>query len=159
MNELGPNLIRTYVPVIVGGVIAWLATRGVKVNPATAAAVIVGMTSVITAAYYTAARVLEERFPSLGAVLLGYRPARHLGAAETIEDHEYDEHETWPAAELPEPGMFTPPSPLFTPKPAQETMAQQNLAALVAGLPPVQPGKARGPRTGQLPRYTPPPGR
>jgi hypothetical protein len=64
------NLIRTYVPVAIGALIAWLATLGVSIDNATSAGFVAGLTGLATALYYTLVRVAESRWPKLG-VLLG----------------------------------------------------------------------------------------
>jgi len=151
MIEIGPNLVRTYVPVIVGGVASWLTAHGIHVNAATETQVIVVMTSVFTAAYYTIARVLEERFPAIGAVLLGSRPAQQLGPADMYP--EPYEGETWPPAEAPVGGPPTGPAPVTQPPAAPQ---QGSLAELVASTPPA---RKRGPQTGAVPMYRRPPGR
>jgi hypothetical protein len=142
-SQLGPNLIRTYVPVGVGMVISWLFAHGVQVDSATKASLIVLLTGVLTAGYYTVVRVLEEKWPSVGLLLGARQPAVVHAAA-----HEYDEH--LPASE-DQPGRPIPPGPMYGSSPG--------LAAEVATAPPVQPGKRRGPQTGAIPTYQPPPGR
>lgn len=160
MVELGPNLIRTYVPVLVGGIASWLTARGIHVDAATQSELVVAMTSIFTAAYYTVARVLEERFPQLGAVLLGYRPAQHLGPAD--EYPEPAEGEQWPPAEQPAAGgtgqfsYLAPDMSQQQPVIPQPAAQQGSLADIVACTPPA---KARGPRTGAIPAYRRPPGR
>lgn len=70
MNDIITSLVRTYVPVIVGSVIAWLAARGINVDEGTSAAAVTALTGVIILAYYTVVRLLERKFPKIG-VLLG----------------------------------------------------------------------------------------
>lgn len=70
MNDIITSLVRTYVPVIVGSVIAWLAARGINVDAQTSAAAVTALTGVIILAYYTIVRLLERKFPKIG-VLLG----------------------------------------------------------------------------------------
>lgn len=70
MNDIITSLIRTYVPVIVGSLIAWLAARGIKVDDATSAAVVTALSGTIILAYYTVIRLLERKFPKVG-ILLG----------------------------------------------------------------------------------------
>jgi hypothetical protein len=71
MNNLITSLIRTYVPIIVGSVISFLAVEhGFAVEPDIQNQLVAGLTGVIIAAYYLVARLLERKFPELG-VLLG----------------------------------------------------------------------------------------
>lgn len=63
-------LIRTYVPSLVGTVIAVLATWGLQVDDTTRTALVAVLTGLATVAYYTAVHVLETRWPFF-SVLLG----------------------------------------------------------------------------------------
>ena len=71
MNELVVSLIRTYVPLLVGSGLIWLANQldigDLDVTGAQSVAV-----SIVVGLYYLAARVLERRWPEAG-VLLGHR--------------------------------------------------------------------------------------
>lgn len=71
MTDFITSLIRTYVPIAVGAVIAWLASRGIDIDAETQAGVIVALTGVLQALYYFVARILESRVPKLGGILLG----------------------------------------------------------------------------------------
>jgi len=71
LREIIPSLIRTYTPTAVGAFLAWLATLGVQIDGAGATALQGGLTALFIAAYYTLARVIEQRKPKAGAVLLG----------------------------------------------------------------------------------------
>lgn len=66
-----PSFVRTIVPVLVGQIIAYIATLGIVVpgDVETALTVILGF--VATTLWYTIFRWLEQRFPKLG-VLLGW---------------------------------------------------------------------------------------
>lgn len=63
------SLIRTYVPVGVGALVAWLATRGVDVDYETATALATGLTGFIAAVYYALLRAIETQWPRVGALL------------------------------------------------------------------------------------------
>lgn len=169
MVELGPNLIRTYVPVLVGAIASWLTARGIHVNAATETQIVVALTSVFTAAYYTVARVLEEQFPAIGAVLLGSRPAQQLEPGDLYP--EQPEVEQWPPpAERPPFGMdrraaVAPQSYPAAPAPPQPQQVGQppvhqqgSLAEMVAQTP-LPPPRRRGPSTGAIPTYRRPAGR
>ena len=69
--DVVPSLIRTYVPLGVGVVASWLATKGLGLDAQTQAGVIALLTGLITALYYTGVRLLETRYPAIGRVLLG----------------------------------------------------------------------------------------
>jgi hypothetical protein len=70
VNALAISIIRTYVPIIVGGLVSWLLTAGIQLSADTQTGLIVALTGLITAAYYAGVRALETRFPAVG-VLLG----------------------------------------------------------------------------------------
>ena len=70
-SQVVPSLIRTWVPLGVGALLSWLATKGLNVDAQTSAALVVVMTSLITALYYTVVRLVEHRYPAVGTVLLG----------------------------------------------------------------------------------------
>ena len=64
------SLIRTYVPIAVGALVAWLLTLGVTLDPASEAGLTVAGTGLLIATYYTLIRLLERRWPWVG-ILLG----------------------------------------------------------------------------------------
>lgn len=70
MSNFVTSQIRTYAPIIVGALIAWLATLGLELDADTQTGLVVALTGVLQAAYYLLARTLESRWPKLG-VLLG----------------------------------------------------------------------------------------
>jgi hypothetical protein len=70
MDDLGPSLIRTWTPIMVGGLISWSASLGINVDTQTKGSLMIAATALTSGAYYTAARLLERRFPKLG-ILLG----------------------------------------------------------------------------------------
>jgi len=72
MSDLFISLIRTWVPIGVGSVLAWLSTKGVEVSEETKLAAVAALTGVLGSIYYAIARVLESRWPVFG-LLLGKR--------------------------------------------------------------------------------------
>jgi hypothetical protein len=70
MSATITSLIRTYVPIVVGSLVAWLITLGVVLDPTVEAGLITALTGVLIAVYYTVVRLLEKRWPALG-ILLG----------------------------------------------------------------------------------------
>lgn len=64
------SLIRTYVPVGVGALVAWLVTLGIELSDDARNGLVVFLTGLAIAAYYTIVRLLEKRWPKIG-VLLG----------------------------------------------------------------------------------------
>lgn len=70
MNDLVTSFIRTYVPIAVGTLLSWLATKGLEIDAQTGAGLIAGITGILIAAYYGVIRLLERQWPKLG-ILLG----------------------------------------------------------------------------------------
>ncbi len=70
MNQFVTGVIRTWVPIAVGAVISWLATRGMTVDADTQLGLITAATGLIQAGYYLAVRLVAEKFPWAG-ILLG----------------------------------------------------------------------------------------
>jgi len=145
MNPLAANLIRTYVPIIVGAIVSTLVAHGIQVSPSAEASAIIAMTGMFSAAYYTIARVLEEKWPAVGAVLLLSKPAI-AAAAEPWDDPDADDPAGWPPADVRVP-PHEPPQPAGS------------LAELVAQTRPDAPARPRKADTGAIPAYKPPPGR
>lgn len=72
MSDFLLSLVRTWVPILVGAALSWLAVHGVVVDADAQAAAVVAITAAIQGAYYLLVRVLEKRWPGFG-VLLGTR--------------------------------------------------------------------------------------
>jgi uncharacterized membrane protein (DUF441 family) len=64
------SLVRTWVPIVVGSVVSWLAGLGLDVNTDAKGAMTVLMTAILIGLYYTVVRLLEKQFPWIG-ILLG----------------------------------------------------------------------------------------
>jgi uncharacterized membrane protein (DUF441 family) len=71
MSNYAISLIRTWVPVGVGAVASWLATRGLNLDDQTQAAVTALCTAGLTALYYALVRLAEKKWPQAG-ILLGH---------------------------------------------------------------------------------------
>ena len=70
------SLIRTFVPVLVGQIITWLATQGVlDATGEISALLITAFTLVFTTVYYVLARYLETFVSTKFGWLLGYAKA------------------------------------------------------------------------------------
>lgn len=63
--------IRTYVPSGVGAALSWLALRGVEVTSDQRLALVTFGTAAATGGYYTVARLVESKWPTIGGWLLG----------------------------------------------------------------------------------------
>lgn len=70
MNNFFTSLVRTYVPLAVGALAAWLATKGLALDLETTAGLVIFLTGALQGTYYLVVRLLERKFPQLG-VLLG----------------------------------------------------------------------------------------
>lgn len=68
VKDVLASLIRTAVPVVVGWVIAWLATRWLDLT-AYSNAINAWLVPVCIAGYYTLVRLLEAKFPAFGWLL------------------------------------------------------------------------------------------
>lgn len=77
-GTLAASIIRTVVPILLGGFISWLATMGIQFDPATSEAIVNGtiilLSALVMAAYYVVVRIIEQRWPAFG-VLLGLKKA------------------------------------------------------------------------------------
>jgi hypothetical protein len=69
LNDTVIGLIRTWVPIGVGAVIAWFATQGLSLDYETQNAAIIALTGVTQALYYSLVRLLESQFPAVGWLL------------------------------------------------------------------------------------------
>lgn len=69
MTDFATSLIRTYVPIAVGALIAFLATRGIDIDANAQAGLITFVTAMLQGLYYLVARLLESKFPQLGFLL------------------------------------------------------------------------------------------
>jgi hypothetical protein len=78
--DLVPSLVRTWVPIVVGGAISWVATHGIQVSTQVQGALVTVMTAAIIAVYYTVVRLLEQKWPQAG-LLLGSTSQPSYGAA------------------------------------------------------------------------------
>lgn len=81
MSDFIVSLIRTWVPIVIGGLVSWLVALGVDVPDAQAVQLAAVTTGLVIGVYYTAARALERRFPAFG-LLLGTRRAPSYTPAE-----------------------------------------------------------------------------
>lgn len=67
------SIIRTWVPITVGAVVAWIVTHwNIVVSPGASATAGVVATAVVTALYYGAARAVEQRWPDIGKWLIAF---------------------------------------------------------------------------------------
>ena len=110
MNTLILSLIRTYSPIVIGAFVAWLITLGIELDPETQAGLIVTLTGVLQALYYTAVRLAEQRFPGVG-VLLGSKKTPDSYSTdqtipgEVVEESVLPDYPTADADELIDDGV------------------------------------------------------
>ncbi len=71
MNSFITSQIRTIVPIAVGALVSWLALRGINLDEGQEAGLVIALTGLLQALYYFIARLLEQRFPQVGTLLLG----------------------------------------------------------------------------------------
>lgn len=66
LSDYGRSIIRTVVPLIVGTVVAWLASRGINIDQATLLPLV---DTLVAGAYYAVIRAAEKKWPSMGWML------------------------------------------------------------------------------------------
>lgn len=81
LKDLGPSIIRTVVPWLVGLLVAFLADHKLPIDEGTATAIV---TTIVSTVYYAAVRLAETRLSPLWGWLLGSAKAptyeaRHAG--------------------------------------------------------------------------------
>ncbi|MFJ4902878.1 hypothetical protein [Streptomyces sp. NPDC088727] len=64
-----PAIARTVVPIIVGAILSFFATRGIELNSTYRDALVYVVTGAITAGYYVVLLALETRWPIAGFLL------------------------------------------------------------------------------------------
>lgn len=69
MNDFITSLIRTYVPIIVGALISYLAASGIVIDSTATLGLVTFLTGLSQAVYYLVARILEKKFPQFGFLL------------------------------------------------------------------------------------------
>lgn len=71
MNSFVTSFIRTYVPIAVGALVSYLLTLGISLDADAQSGLVIFLTGLTQAVYYLIARLLEKKFPQVGALLLG----------------------------------------------------------------------------------------
>lgn len=69
MNDFITSLIRTWTPIIVGSIVAWLTARGIDVSAQDALGLTAFLSAVFSGAYYLVVRLAERKFPQVGLLL------------------------------------------------------------------------------------------
>lgn len=69
LSTIGPSLIRTVVPYLVGWLVTFLASKGIDVDESAKADLAMLATMVFGTAYYTIIRVIEKNHPKAGWLL------------------------------------------------------------------------------------------
>jgi hypothetical protein len=69
LNDFVTSLIRTWVPIIVGSIIGWLAARGINIDAQAVAGLAAFLAAVFSGLYYLVIRLIERRYPGAGALL------------------------------------------------------------------------------------------
>ena len=71
MSDQFVSLIRTWVPIVVGSLISWLASLGLDVGAQANTGLTIFLTALVIAVYYALVRALEKKWPVVGRFLLG----------------------------------------------------------------------------------------
>ena len=69
MTDFITSLIRTWTPIAVGAVVAWLVARGIEIPKEAVDGVVAFLAALFSGLYYAIIRALETRFPQLGWLL------------------------------------------------------------------------------------------
>ena len=69
MSNFVTSLIRTYVPIAVGALAAYLLSIGLELDANAQLGLVTFLTAVLQGAYYLVARLLERRFPQFSFLL------------------------------------------------------------------------------------------
>jgi hypothetical protein len=109
VNTLALSLIRTYAPILVGAFASWLLTVGLDIDSETQAGLVIFLTGLLQAVYYTVVRLAEQRFPGIG-VLLGaakspdaYSKGEEPAAVEADADVDVSDDVELPPLDAPGP--------------------------------------------------------
>ena len=70
MGDLATSFIRTIVPMIVGAVVSFLASKSITLDATAAANLATFVGLAVSGLYYIIVRIIEQKFPKAG-VLLG----------------------------------------------------------------------------------------
>jgi uncharacterized membrane protein (DUF441 family) len=79
MGDFVTSLIRTYVPIIVGAIISYLATKGLTLDESAAAGLTAFLTALFSGGYYLIVRLLEQKFPQVGILLGSTKKPEYTG--------------------------------------------------------------------------------
>lgn len=79
MGDFVTSLIRTYVPILVGQVAAWLALKGVQLDDQTVVAATAALGGLLSAVYYLVVRLIEQKFPQIGVLLGSTKKPEYTG--------------------------------------------------------------------------------
>lgn len=72
MNELVISQIRTWVPLFVGALASWLATRGINLDDTAVQGLVAFLTALLGSLYYLVVRLFEKYVSPKFGWLLGY---------------------------------------------------------------------------------------
>lgn len=69
VGDLGTSIIRTVVPIIVGAIITFFASKGITFDAQFEANLLLMLQTLFSGLYYIVVRALETRFPRAGWLL------------------------------------------------------------------------------------------
>lgn len=69
MSDFITSIIRTYVPIIVGTILAFLASKGITLDAEAAANLTLFLGALFSGVYYLVVRLIERKFPQAGWLL------------------------------------------------------------------------------------------
>lgn len=79
MSDLFTSIVRTIVPMIVGSIASFLATKGIELDAATLAGLSTFLAGLFSALYYIIVRALEQKYPNLGILLGSKKTPEYTG--------------------------------------------------------------------------------
>jgi hypothetical protein len=100
LRDLGPSIVRTVTPYVVGVVVTLLARWGIDWTPSPEALVIVA--GLVSAAYYALVRILETRGRQAWGWLLGTPKAPTYDATAKVDPSSPSGESAGPASPLPD---------------------------------------------------------
>lgn len=106
--------IRTIVPIGVASALSWLlVTFGLQLDKASEDGLIVGITGLLIALYYTIARALESKYPKLGVLLGVAKTPDGYSQGEVVEAFAQAQKTEPTVTYAAEPIPLDPDTPLY----------------------------------------------
>ena len=79
MSDFVTRQIRTWTPIAVGAVVSWLLTLGVELDTDTQTGLVIALTGLLQALYYTVVTLIAKKFPWAEALLGSTKAPEYKG--------------------------------------------------------------------------------